>query len=61
MKKSTFISLLLSTIAGLMLSGCLFPYWEDGGGRHHGGGYGGGGYSDGGHHDGGNREGDHRH
>jgi hypothetical protein len=55
MKKSSIISSLVLIVATMMLSGCIFPYWDDEGGRHHGGGHSEGGYRDGGHHEGGER------
>jgi hypothetical protein len=53
MKKSSMISALLSFVAVMMLSGCLFPYWDDDGGGHRGGGHYDGGRGNGGHHEGG--------
>ncbi|WP_183356250.1 hypothetical protein [Geomonas silvestris] len=54
MKTSSIVSLITVLAAGLTLSGCIFPYWYDDGGR--GGGYhDGGGRGGGGHHDGGGR------
>jgi hypothetical protein len=58
MKQSSIVSLIVVMAAGLMLSGCLFPYWYDDGGRgggHDGGYRGGGGHDGGGHRDGGGR------
>jgi hypothetical protein len=39
MKKSTIVSALMLIVTGIMLSGCIFPYWDDEG-RGHGGGHG---------------------
>jgi hypothetical protein len=55
MKKSSIISSLVLLVAAMMLSGCLFPYWEDEGGGHRGGGHHEGGRGDGGHREGGER------
>jgi hypothetical protein len=52
MKKSSMISSLVLFVAAMMLSGCIFPYWGDGG---HGGGGRGGGYHEGERHEGGER------
>ncbi len=53
------ISALLLLVTVMMLSGCLFPYWDDGGGPPgggpRGGGHRGGGYGEGGHREGGER------
>ena len=41
MKKSSKVFPLVLLVAAIMLSGCIFPYWDDGyggghrGGRHH--------------------------
>ena len=51
MKRSSMIFSLVLMLATMMLSGCIFPYWDDDGGRH-GGGHGGG------HHDNGRHEGE---
>lgn len=48
MKKIT-ISSLLVIVASMMLSGCIFPYWDDG--------YSDGGHRGGGHHDNGRHRG----
>jgi len=59
MKRSTIRSLVIASVAGMMLSGCIFPYWYDDGGRgggyHDGRGHDGGGHDGGGHRDGGGR------
>lgn len=59
MKKLSMISALLLLVTVMMLSGCLFPYWDDGGGPPgggpRGGGHRGGGYGEGGHREGGER------
>lgn len=39
MKKSTIVSAIMLVVSAFMLSGCIFPYWDDGGYYHHGGGY----------------------
>ncbi len=54
MKKNSILVSLLLFVAVMLLSGCLFPYWDDDGGYGHGRGRGGG-YRDGGHRDGGER------
>lgn len=54
MKKNSILVSLLLLVAVMMLSGCLFPYWDEGGGYGHGGGRGGG-HRDGGHREGGER------
>jgi len=54
MKKSTLLSSLVLFVAVMMLSGCLFPYYDDEGGGHRGGHHGGG-YEGGGHREGGER------
>jgi len=55
MKKSTMISWLVLLMTAMTLSGCIWPFWWDDGGR--GGGHGGGhgDYREGGHHEGGDR------
>lgn len=37
MKKTTIVSAIMLSIAAMMLSGCLFPYWDDEGRGGHGG------------------------
>lgn len=54
MKKTSILVSLVLFVAAMMLSGCIFPYWDEGGGRH-GGGRHGSGYGEGGHRDGGGR------
>lgn len=53
MKKTTMLTAFILLVFTALLSGCIFPYWEDGGGgyhhHHHEGyhdGYGGGGHHD---------------
>jgi len=48
MKISSILVSLVLLVAVMMLSGCLFPFWEEGGYRD-------GGHRGGGHHDGGGR------
>jgi hypothetical protein len=60
MKISAILSSLVLIVSVMMLSGCLFPCWDDAGGGqrrggHRGGGQDGGGYEGGGHHEGGER------
>lgn len=55
MKKQTMISWLVLLLVTMTLSGCIWPFWWDDGGR--GGGHGGGDYREGGHHEGGHHEG----
>ena len=54
MKISSIILSLAFFVAVMMLAGCIYPYWGEGGG-HHRGGHRGGGYRDGGHRGGGDR------
>jgi hypothetical protein len=46
MKKTSLVSLAILFAVTMLLTGCLFPYWADDGGRGHGG-------RGGGHHEGG--------
>lgn len=39
MKKTSIVSSIMLMVAVMMLSGCIFPYWEEGGRNHGGGGY----------------------
>lgn len=53
MKKSSIVSAIMLAVTAFMLSGCLFPYWDDDGygrGGHRGGRGGGEGHREGGRH-----------
>jgi len=42
MKRTTLLRAIFGALVALTLGGCIFPYWEDEGGRRHrdgGGGY----------------------
>ena len=39
MKKTSIASSIMLFITAMMLSGCIFPYWEEGGRSHNGGGH----------------------
>jgi hypothetical protein len=39
MKKTSIISSIMLVVTALTLSGCIIPFWDDGGGRGGGGGH----------------------